>query len=89
MPQLVINIEQSTYIAAQEKAAKDGYLSIEDYVGDLVGNDAVAYVAMNQPLAYALNEGIADYDAGRVISSEEIKRLHEMDRARWIEANQA
>lgn len=89
MHPITIKVAETTYNAAREKARSRGYLSVEEYVSDWLENDAAFEVSMTPEMAEALDEGIADSHADRVISLEEHNQRHAERRAAWLQAQHA
>ena len=89
MHPITIKVPENIYNAAKDKAQSRGYFSIEEYISDWLENDASDELLMSPEIAMALNEGLADIQAGRVITFEDHKRSHAEYRAAWIRDNQA
>jgi hypothetical protein len=87
MPQVVIEIDQKTYDVTMEKAVQQGYHNIEAYLGDLVDYDASDVAPMTPELAAALEEGLADARAGRIMTFEEHERRIEQVREDYVQDN--
>ena len=62
MHPITIKVDKSTYKAAEETAASRGYSSVENYVSDWL---ASLDIPMTPEIAAALEEGIADIEAGQ------------------------
>ena len=60
---------------------------LEEYVSDWLESDTTFEVPMTPELASALEEGLADVRAGRVVTLDEHNRRHEEQRAQWIRAH--
>lgn len=88
MHEVTIKIEDRTYHAAKEKAESRGYFSLEEYVSDWIEGEA-AEIPMTPELAGAIEEGLDDSRAGRVISRDELDRQHNAMRAQWIQTHLA
>ena len=86
---ITIKISESAYQVANEQAQSRGYFSVEDYVSDWLESDAITELPMTPEIALALEEGLADSRANRVVSLEEYILQHAEMRAAWIKANQA
>jgi hypothetical protein len=86
MQQVIISLAESAYSAAKEKAVSRGYDSVEEYVSALLLGETTE-IPMTPELASAIEEGLADCRAGRVISLDELNRQHQEMRAKWILAH--
>ena len=89
MQPITIKVAEGTLNSAKEKAKRFGYFSVEEYLGAMLEDDANLEVPMTLELAVALEEGLADRRAGRVISLEELDRRHAEQRLSWMRARES
>jgi hypothetical protein len=85
---VTIKIAESTYQAAKEMAESRGYLSVEEYLSELLESETTLTIRMTPQLADALEEGLADSRADDVISFDQHMLNHEQRRSAWIREHQ-
>jgi len=89
MHRISFEVSEAAYEQAEEKARQRGYLSLEEYVSDLLESQPVLDVNMTPELRSALEDGLADSKADRVITIDVFKRRHAEKSADWIRAREA
>jgi len=83
MRPITIKLNESTYSVVKQNAEMRGYLSVEEYISDWLEIDAAA-IPMTSEHASAIELGIADVKAGRVMTLDEHRQRHAERRATWL-----
>jgi len=80
---IMIELDDSAYVFATEKAQRYGFVSVEDFVNDcLLADDDD--LPVTSAVRKAIEVGLADMSAGRMSTTEEVNQHLAEVRARWI-----
>lgn len=83
-----VRLDEKLYKKALESAKSQGYESVDEYVAEVV---RLRFEEEDSPLPeWMMKEvakGIADIDAGRVMSSADVDKMLSSVEEKWVEQN--